>query len=498
MKSTRETRDEALRQPTFRRLYLGALKIPNPRRRLIACYIILLAGRLGLRVSEIQHLRSAWIDWERGEICIPEHDPCGCRVCWRSAVRMAAHEDEDRPPSQILYEQRWEPKTMRGARKIPFGFSPRLAAVILTFQTRYSCLDITQEAMRNIVEEAGTYADGVDSSKLTVRGLRGTAGTFWATLLYRPKTLQDLMGWTRIETARKYLRRASGHLTYLVYQLFGAEELAPPIFPAEPEEDYPLVANPTPYHGEPFDPRYYGKEARYMRAQEVSDEPFSLIHPREPNPPSGYEYHPENHDIHGHIDVDSDLFETIDDVPHIRETTLYEFIEDHDFETGADGSSEELRREVTLEDFESEKPPTDQTTLTEADLGLETDDSSDTTSDDRITAVTSVPAAIGHAVVALGSVTFHRLKTEWVTVTNGGATWQAPRDLALSGLAAGTMLLGFSWTLFNSGIYIDLISGTISTPFAETLVLALGLAVGVGYTLISDTRHRTNTLYPAL
>lgn len=72
MKSTRETRDEALRQPTFRRLYLGALKIPNPRRRLIACYIILLAGRLGLRVSEIQHLRSAWIDWKRGEICIPD------------------------------------------------------------------------------------------------------------------------------------------------------------------------------------------------------------------------------------------------------------------------------------------------------------------------------------------------------------------------------------------------------------------------------------------
>lgn len=77
--------DKALNTDAYFRLYQGALKIKNPRARLAACYIILLAGRLGFRLQEIQHLREEWIDWRRGEIKIPSYDPCGCKQCWITA-----------------------------------------------------------------------------------------------------------------------------------------------------------------------------------------------------------------------------------------------------------------------------------------------------------------------------------------------------------------------------------------------------------------------------
>lgn len=67
------------------RLYQGALKTENPSARLAACYIILLAGRLALRLQEVQHLREEWIDWRRGETNIPSYEPCGCKQCWLTA-----------------------------------------------------------------------------------------------------------------------------------------------------------------------------------------------------------------------------------------------------------------------------------------------------------------------------------------------------------------------------------------------------------------------------
>ncbi len=74
--------DKALNTDAYFRLYQGALKIKNPSARLAACYIILLAGRLGFRLQEIQHLREEWIDWRRGEIKIPRNEICTCAMAY--------------------------------------------------------------------------------------------------------------------------------------------------------------------------------------------------------------------------------------------------------------------------------------------------------------------------------------------------------------------------------------------------------------------------------
>jgi integrase len=263
MLETERSSDEALRAPTFRRLYLGALAIENEERRLKACYIILLAGRLGLRTGEIQHARAEWIDWDRGEIAIPRHDPCGCKYCWLSAKQKAiTHKenseeqlkkvaekqypnasgddikelverlslDEESPPEEddnseneeqkerrtaeeILYEERWQPKYERSARRVPFGHSRRLTAVVMEFVRQEEYMSITQPAMINHVREAAENADGVDPEAITIRGLRATAATNYATYIRNPKVLQDLMGWTRLETIRSSLMAVKGELT---------------------------------------------------------------------------------------------------------------------------------------------------------------------------------------------------------------------------------------------------------------------------------------------
>lgn len=385
MLETERSSDEALRQPTFWRLYLGALQIDNKERRLKACYIILLGGRLGLRTGEIQHVRESWIDWRRGEIAIPQHDPCGCMNCWVAAKKKAASGDEkdlredvasiiennseinenenideiiddligedsplefdekprhdenddgdesndERSEEDILYQERWQPKYERSARRVPFGHSRRLTAVITEFLDRHEYLKITQPTMMNIVKDAAKNAEGVDSDEITIRGLRATAATHYATYIRNPKALQDLLGWTRIETAARYLRRAGAFTTDIVYDAFNKGDKAPVMYQGDPEDHYPLLINPIPYQNEPFDPVPYGKDARIERADNDDPRQRKLMHPRSKNPPDNINYDPTKHAIRTHEDYKSDIIERKDGSLKYGVSTLAEFFETH-------------------------------------------------------------------------------------------------------------------------------------------------------------------------
>ena len=379
MLETERSSDEALRQATYRRLYLGACMIEDSKKKLEACYIILLAGRLGLRTGEIQHVREGWIDWMRGEIAIPRHDPCGCMNCWVAAKQKASSdedefreemseviekqigsdtdrdtdeiidemlpEDDELPPEvedendetdeddrtaeDILYEERWQPKYERSARRIPFGHSERLTAVIMEYLQQYDYMEITQPTMNNRVERAAELAEGVDPKNITIRGLRATAATNYATYIRNPKAIQDLMGWTRIETGARYFRRAGGFTTDIVYTAFEKTQMKPVMFPEEPEAAYPLIADPRPYESEPIDPPTHGFEQRKSRAKKTNGNSRPLIHPRSQNPPDDIGYDPERHEILTHEDLESDIINDIDGKKVIEEPTLDEFITDH-------------------------------------------------------------------------------------------------------------------------------------------------------------------------
>lgn len=406
MLETERSSDEALRQPTFARLYRGALKIDDDERKLQAAYIILLAGRLGLRTGEIQHVREAWIDWRRGEIAIPRHDPCGCKNCWIAAKQKAAADNEDirqeiaevidehegtdlsegldgqidtllknltdneeqketdegadshpsgtedRDPLKILYEERWQPKYERSARRVPFGYSNRLTAVIMLFFQENECLEITQMTMNNLVSEAAENAKGVDPEGITLRGLRATAATNYATIIRNPKVLQDVMGWTRIETAARYLRRAGGYTTDIIYHAFGNSELAPIMYPEESDTDYPLLTNPIPYQNEPWNPILYTPSERMNRAEEIATAPQQVIHPRSRNAPKDIPYDPTDHDILTHEDYSADIIERADGKLAYQRPTLDELFEQHERMREEDiDSDKDIRKHDSIKDW---------------------------------------------------------------------------------------------------------------------------------------------------
>jgi hypothetical protein len=263
--------------------------------------------------------------------------------------------DEDLNPLEILYEERWQPKYERSARRVPFGYSRRLTAVIMLFFENNDCLEITQVTMNNLVTEAAENAKGVDPEEITLRGLRATAATHYTTIVRNPKVLQDLMGWTRIETAARYIRRAGGFTTDIMYRAFGSGENAPIMYAEESYGAHPLVENPLPYQNEPWDSMLYPYEQRVQRAKEIARSPQQVIHPRSENPPDDIPYDPTDHNILTHEDYSSDIIERADGKLQFERPTFADLFEDHERVREEDlVSDDDIRKYKSKEGWKSD------------------------------------------------------------------------------------------------------------------------------------------------
>ena len=369
--------DKALNSDAYFRLYQGALRIEDRDARLVACTVILVAGRLGLRLQEIQHLREEWIDWRRGEIHIPAYDPCGCKRCWLTALdtwgrrglkelqesgewesgaswkdlRAAEREevvqlaDYCTPENleEVLYSERWQPKYDRSARVVPFGWSERITACLMAFFDRYDYVEYQQFPVNRLIRRAAKNADGLDPEEISAHPLRATGLTFLADISTDAKMLRDLAGWQDIGTAVRYLR-VSGRITsHKLYHLMGKGDEAPPVVPSEPEYRFPVVSNPIPFENEPFAPVtpdgvYCDQDVRLARHHEQRGEPIPLLHPRAGNVPhnrAGFpaedqlSYDPSRHDLTGHLARDSDRVRIEDGRPVTVATTLAEIEDVH-------------------------------------------------------------------------------------------------------------------------------------------------------------------------
>jgi len=252
---------EALSPEGFYSLYLGGLAIDSQQRRREACYIILGMGRLGLRVEELTHLHEGWIDWSRGELTVPERDPCACRACWRRAQRRHESGDE-RSVEEIIASEMWAPpEGERGARTLAFGWSRRLAAALDGIVAADGYLDADREEITGLIEEAAGNAWELEG-EITPETLRATAGTFLATAGFGPRRLGDLLVVDE-ETAGEFARVGGGEVREHLYQTLKTEP-APEI--CGEDSPYRLVCDPTPFEREPFDPTGYNARWRSERA----------------------------------------------------------------------------------------------------------------------------------------------------------------------------------------------------------------------------------------
>ena len=287
----------ALDPSAFYSLYLGSLALPDDTHRTHASVVTLLSGRLGLRPGEIQHLHEGWIDWDRGELRIPDRDPCACDLCWQTA-RNAQRAGDGRRLNQIITETMWT--SPGGGRTIPFAWSNRLTAALATVcEEEY--LDVSVEAIAQLITASAELAKGLDADAIDFRTLRATGASFFADTGFPAHRVAGLIGESP-GVAREFTRREGGDAREQLFRLFGAspEEAAP-------EETYPLLTDPDPFEQEPFDPSTYDADWRHDRAETVAQDDDPLRNPRPVTNPTETSLDTETLGTRRYLDTDSDL-----------------------------------------------------------------------------------------------------------------------------------------------------------------------------------------------
>lgn len=251
-------------------LYLGALGLEDDDRRLAAAEAVLCLGRLGLRPGELLHLHEGWIDWEAGDLRIPERDPCACELCWERA-RVRQRDGDGRPLADIVAADCWDGTP----RTVPFGWAGRLTGTLATATDAWPYLDATAEELRRLLAESAEPAAGVDPERVDFAALRSSAAAFLADAGFDAPRVADLLG-VDVETAAAFTAQDPGRARSHLYRTFDAE----PPAAAGQGEAYPLLVDPEPLENEPFDPREFDADWRADRAAAAGEPPETSPRPR--------------------------------------------------------------------------------------------------------------------------------------------------------------------------------------------------------------------------
>lgn len=377
-----QSADRALGPRLLYRLFEGAMKFEDPNKRIKTAMVILLAGRLTMRLKTIQHVREAWINWARGEIIVPKFDACDCYRCWVEAfnwwLRQGLNEieswnEEDQPewfddgkgltdyyanekkkipetagldPQDLVdfvCQKKHDPKTPSGGRVIPFGWSPRITAVLLTFFSEYDCIEENQNTLDRWLKDAAENARGVNPEVVTAHGLRADGLTFYIRLTGDPMVGGEIGGQSDWQSINRYKSMLDRITTEQVYYAAGKGEWAPPVIPEKPGQRFPLALDESFIGNESrdYDPAIEGyPDARIDRHREQQDERISLYHPRgdlHDSMPWGRSGFPnkeeidydryEDHETPGSANED---YEFVEGEPLTTASTIAEFTNPHD------------------------------------------------------------------------------------------------------------------------------------------------------------------------
>lgn len=203
---TRHSHEDAIDKRRFEQLLKITYELKDPF-DLQCRFVLIAAGRLGLRAGEITHIQEDWIDWGERIIHIPSYDPCECGAC-RSASRQSAACLEDSTFKEQL-AQRWKPKTDNSARAVPFGFDDDVVEVLEEFFFCYDGYPASRSSINRRVDRV-LEATGMPTEMCYPHALRATAATHHAYRGLPAAALQSLFGWADLETAMKYIRLSGG------------------------------------------------------------------------------------------------------------------------------------------------------------------------------------------------------------------------------------------------------------------------------------------------
>lgn len=208
----RYTREDALNDREFQLLLEGAREMEHYYSQQ-ARFIILVAGRLGMRKGEITHIQEEWIDWRKDMIEIPRFEPCdkgknggACGYCKQQAKQAVEYNEEANIEEEIRCK--WEPKTEAAARKIPFGFDPRTSLILERFFDRYDEFCWSAQAITRRVKKAAKLAEELNEEEIYPHCLRATAATYHASRGLEMVPLQAMFGWAQPSTAMNYIQNS--------------------------------------------------------------------------------------------------------------------------------------------------------------------------------------------------------------------------------------------------------------------------------------------------
>jgi len=139
-------------------------------------------------------------------IKIPYHEPCDCGYCHQQAKQEVEH-NEDLTIEEAM-KNRWHAKTKQASRAVPFGFSEEVEEVISNFFEKYDEFPTSRLSVNRRVRQAKNKT-GI-KRRVYPHALRATAATYHAYNGLPAIALQNLMGWSNLETAQKYLRKSAG------------------------------------------------------------------------------------------------------------------------------------------------------------------------------------------------------------------------------------------------------------------------------------------------
>lgn len=206
---SRHAEQDAIDSKEFKKLFENTNDLEFPYD--IECkFILITAGRLGLRAGEISHIHDDWIDWDRKRINIPKYHNCTrgidggtCGYCKKRARSKAKHNKDI--TLQDALSNRWNPKTETSARAVPFGFDDKIEEVIWDFFDEFEKYEHSRQSINRRVNKISQTIE-IDQYKLYPHCLRATAATYHAYNGLSTAALQSLFGWKKMDVAEKYIR----------------------------------------------------------------------------------------------------------------------------------------------------------------------------------------------------------------------------------------------------------------------------------------------------
>lgn len=165
------SKDDSLNEEEFERLWEAAREDEEDR------IIFVLTGELGLRASEVAHMKKGWINFQTREIVIPSE------------------------------EDGWKPKTKNSARTIPYSaFRDRVEKELQNFFDYHDEVGLARNSIWYRVKRMAERAEL--TKKVYPHSLRATAALRLANAGLNAQALRQFFGWEKLETAQKYIRHS--------------------------------------------------------------------------------------------------------------------------------------------------------------------------------------------------------------------------------------------------------------------------------------------------